>query len=203
MSKRTAEEEEAAIALKAGSRPQPTANGDEASALDFEDEFEDEYESEDEILEAGVDGRPDAEREAEQKGTYMRGAAGLVFSASNLTIDALAKLKQIRRCHGHRFSFSSNRLFNIHPWPLNPTSRPDPHPRPIYVRNASHSINPLALPFLLYNTRHSWLETNVLPPNTLRCRRHASQQLSRQRQRIDGSSPQQPIKNGKARQYNR
>ncbi|RAL64828.1 hypothetical protein DID88_001424 [Monilinia fructigena] len=33
---------------------------------EFEDEFEDEYESEDEILEAGVDGRPDAEREAEE-----------------------------------------------------------------------------------------------------------------------------------------
>ena len=35
---------------------------------EFEDEFEDEYESDDEILEAGVDGRPDAEREAEEKG---------------------------------------------------------------------------------------------------------------------------------------
>lgn len=39
---------------------------------DFEDEFEDEFESEDEIFEAGVDGRPDAEREAEeQKGTLF------------------------------------------------------------------------------------------------------------------------------------
>lgn len=35
---------------------------------EFEDEFEDEFESEDEILEAGVDGRPDAEREEEEKG---------------------------------------------------------------------------------------------------------------------------------------
>ena len=33
---------------------------------EFEDEFEDEFESEDEILEAGVDGRPDEEREAEE-----------------------------------------------------------------------------------------------------------------------------------------
>jgi ribosome assembly protein RRB1 len=35
---------------------------------EFEDEFEDEFESEDEILEAGVDGRPDAEREVDEKG---------------------------------------------------------------------------------------------------------------------------------------
>lgn len=34
---------------------------------EFEDEFEDEFESEDDIIEAGVDGRPDAEREAEEK----------------------------------------------------------------------------------------------------------------------------------------
>lgn len=33
---------------------------------EFEDEFEDEFESEDEILEAGVDGRPDKEREVEE-----------------------------------------------------------------------------------------------------------------------------------------
>ncbi|KAI9678719.1 MAG: ribosome biosynthesis protein rrb1 [Caeruleum heppii] len=36
---------------------------------EFEDEYEDEFESEDEIIEAGVDGRPDEEREAEEK-TY-------------------------------------------------------------------------------------------------------------------------------------
>jgi ribosome assembly protein RRB1 len=40
---------------------------DEKGMGDFEDEFEDEYESEDEIFEAGVDGRPDAEREAEER----------------------------------------------------------------------------------------------------------------------------------------
>lgn len=34
---------------------------------DFEDDFSDEFSSEDEIFEAGVDGRPDAELEAEQK----------------------------------------------------------------------------------------------------------------------------------------
>jgi ribosome assembly protein RRB1 len=46
-------------------------DGDENKNLqdmgEFEDEFEDEFESEDEIFEAGVDGRPDAEREAEEK----------------------------------------------------------------------------------------------------------------------------------------
>lgn len=67
MAKRGAENEELG-ALKGGERPQSSTNGD--VAMDFEDEFEDEYESEDEILEAGVDGRPDADREAEdQRGT--------------------------------------------------------------------------------------------------------------------------------------
>jgi ribosome assembly protein RRB1 len=61
--------EEDGTALKAGDRPMQDANGNED--LEFEDEFEDEYESDDEIFEAGVDGRPDAEREAEeQRGTY-------------------------------------------------------------------------------------------------------------------------------------
>ena len=68
MSKRRAENDDPA-ALKAGQRPLTPTNGDD---LDFEDEFEDEYESEDEIIEAGVDGRPDAEREAAQtRGTWM------------------------------------------------------------------------------------------------------------------------------------
>lgn len=42
---------------------QPSGQGPQG---EFEDEFEDEFESEDEILEAGVDGRPDEEREAEE-----------------------------------------------------------------------------------------------------------------------------------------
>ncbi|KAK5260247.1 Ribosome assembly protein rrb1 [Exophiala xenobiotica] len=64
MSKRTADDQGDLDALKAGQRPDAGANGE--ATLDFEDEFEDEFESEDEIMEAGVDGRPDAEREAEQ-----------------------------------------------------------------------------------------------------------------------------------------
>jgi len=55
-------------ALKSGERPLKTGNGEE---VEFEDEFEDEYESEAEVFEAGVDGRPDEEREAdERRGTW-------------------------------------------------------------------------------------------------------------------------------------
>lgn len=64
MAKRPAEDlEDETDALKGGERPIKAANGEE---VDFEDEFEDEYESEDETFEAGVDGRPDDEREAEE-----------------------------------------------------------------------------------------------------------------------------------------
>lgn len=65
MSKRAADELNGAP-LKAGQRPENGIQNEEG--LDFEDDFEDEFESEDEIMEAGVDGRPDAEREAESKG---------------------------------------------------------------------------------------------------------------------------------------
>lgn len=66
MSKRAADAvEEHPTSLKAGERPVADAPPDEIG--EFEDEFEDEFESEDEILEAGVDGRPDAEREEEEK----------------------------------------------------------------------------------------------------------------------------------------
>ena len=57
-----------ADALKGGERPIKAEHGEE---MEFEDEFEDEYESEEDILEAGVDGRPDEEREAEERrGTW-------------------------------------------------------------------------------------------------------------------------------------
>jgi ribosome assembly protein RRB1 len=64
MSKRPADEEQEQEAIKNGDRPMEI---DQEEGLDFEDEFEDEFESEDEILEAGVDGRPDEEREAEER----------------------------------------------------------------------------------------------------------------------------------------
>lgn len=70
MPKRGVEADEPSGALKAGDRPMEDAPPDEIG--DFEDEFEDEFESEDDIIEAGVDGRPDAEREAEeQRGTWL------------------------------------------------------------------------------------------------------------------------------------
>ncbi|RMJ24014.1 ribosome assembly protein [Aspergillus sp. HF37] len=70
MSKRTADAaEEQSAPLKAGDRPVADAPPDEVG--EFEDEFEDEFESEDEVLEAGVDGRPDAEREAEEGNDAM------------------------------------------------------------------------------------------------------------------------------------
>lgn len=69
MGKRPAEDlEHGGVALKSGERPLQTRDGEN---MDFEDEFEDEFESEDEIFEAGVDGRPDEERENEERrGTW-------------------------------------------------------------------------------------------------------------------------------------
>lgn len=65
MAKRPAEElENGDASMKAGDRPVKAEEVDEVG--DFEDEFEDEFESDDEVYEAGVDGRPDAEREAEE-----------------------------------------------------------------------------------------------------------------------------------------
>ena len=71
MSKRTAEQENEGP-LKGGDRPeQMDVDSYPKDMGEFEDEFEDEFESEDEILEAGVDGRPDAEREADEKGEQL------------------------------------------------------------------------------------------------------------------------------------
>ncbi len=51
------------VPLRDGERPHTTA---EDAIGPFEDEYEDEFESDEEIMEAGVDGRPDEEREAEE-----------------------------------------------------------------------------------------------------------------------------------------
>ena len=68
MSKRPAEDSEnGGVSLKDRNRPEKASSEDQDEVGEFEDEFEDEYESEDEILEAGVDGRPDSEREAEER----------------------------------------------------------------------------------------------------------------------------------------
>lgn len=67
MAKRAAEDDEQAspAALKSGERP--VKDSGLPPGEQFEDEYEDEFESEDEILEAGVDGRPDEEREADER----------------------------------------------------------------------------------------------------------------------------------------
>lgn len=70
MAKRPADSEQEVETIKNGERPMEVDQKDEG--LDFEDEFEDEFESEDEILEAGVDGRPDEEREAEERQSMSR-----------------------------------------------------------------------------------------------------------------------------------
>ncbi|GLI74213.1 ribosome assembly protein rrb1 [Penicillium ochrochloron] len=102
MSKRAADAaDEQSAALKAGERPMVNAPADEVG--EFEDEFEDEFESEDEILEAGVDGRPDAEREEEEreamdvdKQTFIPGrtklAPGETLSPDPSTYDMLHTL---------------------------------------------------------------------------------------------------------------
>ncbi|PYH92922.1 ribosome assembly protein rrb1 [Aspergillus ellipticus CBS 707.79] len=102
MSKRSADvADEQSAALKAGERPVVDSLPDEAG--EFADEFEDEFESEDEILEAGVDGRPDAEREEEEKDamevdkqTFIPGrtklAPGEVLSPDPSTYDMLHTL---------------------------------------------------------------------------------------------------------------
>lgn len=65
MAKRPAENGfDEGIALKNGRRLSAPQDGEDEG---FEDEFEDEFESDDEVLEAGLDGRPDEEREAEEK----------------------------------------------------------------------------------------------------------------------------------------
>lgn len=69
MAKRPADAGQELDAVKNGERPMEIDAPNEAG--EFEDEFEDEFESEDEILEAGVDGRPDEEREAEERESGM------------------------------------------------------------------------------------------------------------------------------------
>lgn len=85
MAKRTADENGDGP-LKGGDRPE-AMDIDDKEMGEFEDEFEDEFESEDEILEAGVDGRPDAEREAEEK----EGESTLMF------VERICVAMQLRR----------------------------------------------------------------------------------------------------------
>ncbi|KAK4461348.1 WD40-repeat-containing domain protein [Cladorrhinum samala] len=87
MSKRTAEED-VARPLKGGDRPEAMDVDDKNNEMgEFEDEFEDEFESEDEIFEAGVDGRPDAEREAEEAGAMEVDNAPATFIVGRTKLD--------------------------------------------------------------------------------------------------------------------
>lgn len=87
MSKRTADSESAGAGpLKDRDRPVDAMDVDDKRADqdgmgEFEDEFEDEFESEDEVFEAGVDGRPDAEREAEAAGEWIQRPCNLFLSS--------------------------------------------------------------------------------------------------------------------------
>lgn len=82
MAKRAAEDDEQmGQALKAGERP--TGQDGVTDGEEFEDEFEDEYESEDEVFEAGVDGRPDEEREVEERASGKRRRTPLIHMEVN------------------------------------------------------------------------------------------------------------------------
>ena len=74
MSKRTAGEDEQSTEQYSFKNRQRADNGKNSTPMkaddqpsDFEDEFSDEFSSEDEVFEAGVDGRPDADLEAEKR----------------------------------------------------------------------------------------------------------------------------------------
>jgi ribosome assembly protein RRB1 len=114
MSKRAAETDEYSAALKAGDRPMADAIPDEAG--EFEDEFEDEFESEDEILEAGVDGRPDAEREEEEKGKICELQVNWYMAA----------LLTLNRGYGCRQA-------DLHSWSDKTGTRRDALPRSVYL----------------------------------------------------------------------
>ncbi|KAF2666675.1 glutamate-rich WD repeat-containing protein-like protein 1 [Microthyrium microscopicum] len=95
--------------LKSGDRPRPTS-AEGLDAGEFEDEFEDEFESDEEIFEAGVDGRPDEEREADEapdamdvdQDTFIPGrhklSAGEVLAPDPTTYETLHTLGSTWPC---------------------------------------------------------------------------------------------------------
>lgn len=111
MSKRTADASEDGP-LKAGGRPDQMdmdIDSHPAEMGEFEDEFEDEFEEE--ILEAGVDGRPDAELEAEQKG-----------------ISSFSHIDQLILTDDHRRNGSRSTTGHIYRRPQPTRTRPNPRP---------------------------------------------------------------------------
>jgi len=112
--------------LKGGDRPEKMdVDGQEMG--EFEDEFEDEFESEDEIMEAGVDGRPDAEREAEEK-------KGKLF---------VARLGACSNVLTHPRKYR-----NIYRRAQQARTRPDPVARPERLRDAALPWHAMALPLV-------------------------------------------------------
>ncbi|KAF2733561.1 glutamate-rich WD repeat-containing protein-like protein 1 [Polyplosphaeria fusca] len=109
MAKRPAEASDQDLdAIKNGVRPMQI---DHDEAGEFEDEYEDEFESDDDLLEAGVDGRPDAEREADEReqnamevdqGTFIPGrhklSAGETLSPDLSTYEMLHTLESPWPC---------------------------------------------------------------------------------------------------------
>lgn len=119
MSKRTAEydSDEEVRALKAGDRPHGAADGNgKDDDQEFEDEFEDEFESEDEIFEAGVDGRPDEEREAEERENGLfcpNSASASGTAAGNMTGTAIASASASASATGHTMILCLARLLTL------------------------------------------------------------------------------------------
>jgi len=107
MSKRAAEPSEKELeTLKSGSRPMEMEVDTADDVGEFEDEFEDEYESEDEIFEAGVDGRPDEEREAEEKeGNIL---VSQLLNNPDLTLSFFSIQQPWRWTKAHSFPAATN-----------------------------------------------------------------------------------------------
>ena len=117
MGKRAAEDVEGLqTVLKKGERPLKSDDVNEAG--EFEDEFEDEFESEEELFEAGVDGRPDAEREVEEsRGMWLTPVAlcGVHYTLRQRNV---TDVLQTRWMSTSRPSYQDEISFKLEsPWP--------------------------------------------------------------------------------------
>lgn len=156
MSKRAADTvEEHPTSLKAGERPVAEAPPNEMG--EFEDEFEDEFESEDEILEAGVDGRPDAEREEEEKGTFPC-FCFLKCKTQNLCLTVNLV-----------YRYDGGRPRGIHSRKNETGRRRGSIARSVYVRYATHNEHTMAVSVLRHRPRFLGRQSQDLPRNGLRC----------------------------------
>ena len=112
MGKRAAEDVEGLQAtLKDGERPLKSDDTNEAG--DFEDEFEDEFESEEELFEAGIDGRPDAEREGEESRGMWLAPVALCGVHYRLRLRNVTDVPQIRWMSTIRPSYQDEISFKL------------------------------------------------------------------------------------------